>query len=87
MFGRIGSEKPRAKTLELPPCITAPVLVALARTLEKLTRYHYERGGADVDVPCIKEISVEDTGRVFARISSGERTYRMELVSGGWLFV
>ena len=66
-------------------CITASALRSLANTLDRIAAFHADRGGAAPDEPCITSVLVAD-GRVTARIASGERRFKLELVRGTWEF-
>jgi hypothetical protein len=77
---------PSAPSLLLPlGCLTASAVHALAHGLERLAAFHRKHDGAPDDVPCVKEIFV-DNNRVFARVLSGTRTFKLELIAGAWSF-
>lgn len=66
-------------------CVTSASLHELARTLDRLLRFHGESGGAAADAPCLIEVGVQGRA-VFARVRSGERMFRLELVGADWVF-
>lgn len=66
-------------------CISASELRSLATKLDALAAFHRDRGGPAPDSPCLLEVLV-DSGHVSARVRSGERTFKLELVAGAWQF-
>lgn len=66
-------------------CVTAGSLHSLGRALDRLAAFHRERGGTDADVPCVKGFYLDGT-KVFARVLSGTRNFKLELVGCEWVF-
>lgn len=66
-------------------CINASVLYSLANALNRIASFHEKRGGAAGDEPCLTSVIVQ-RGTVIARIASGERRFKLELVRGNWEF-
>lgn len=86
MHDRTTRDFPTAPTLVLPlGCITSSALHALGRSLERLAAFHRDKGGAAPDAPCCTHIVV-DGHEVIARVRSGERTFKLQLVRGEWEF-
>lgn len=75
-----------AQRLEVPAgCITASALRSLALKLDQLAAFHRDRGGPAPDAPCLLEVLTEGE-HVFARVRSDDRTFKLELVAGTWVF-
>jgi hypothetical protein len=86
MHTRDTKEFPVAPVIVLPmQCITASTLRSLASTLDRIESFHKLKGGASEDTPCLTHVFVDDRD-VFARIRSGTRSYKLQLVQGAWEF-
>jgi hypothetical protein len=66
-------------------CITADRLFSLARTLNRLERYHKRLGGKHHDMPCLRLIQGARDGRITALVQTGDITLKLRLKGDEWV--
>jgi len=66
-------------------CLTADRLFSLARTLNRLERYHKRHGGRNSDAPCIRLIQGARDGRITALVQTGNMTLKLQLKGEDWI--
>lgn len=66
-------------------CLTAERLFNLAKTLNKLERYHRRHGGKLVDSPCLRLVQGARNGRVTALVETGDMMLKLQLKGEEWI--
>lgn len=66
-------------------CLTADRLFSLARTLNRMERYHKRLRGKPTDAPCIRLIQGARNGRVTALVQTGNMTLKLLLQGEDWI--